>query len=562
MAREVRVAILGDSRDFARAVSSAQRDASRLEGAFGKVGGGIARLGKAVAFGAAGVAVGAAALGKGFVDAAIESQKVTAQTDAVIKSMGGAAKVTAAQVADLSTQLSLKSGIDDELIQSGANVMLTFAQIRNEVGKGNNIFDRANAAALDLSVALGTDMKSASMQVGKALNDPVRGLTQLRRSGIQFTKQQEDQIKAMVEAGDVAGAQKVMLAELERQFGGSAAAQATATDKLKVAWGNLQEQLGEKLLPVVEKVATWLAANLPSAMAKAEAAFDRIRPVVERVIAMVRDNWPQIEATIRTVAENLRVVIEGFVSVATTLWNNFGNNILEFVQRVWPRIQQVIGGALEIIRGIIQTITSLIKGDWSGVWEGIKGIVSGAWHAIQGIVGGALEAVRSAIGVGLEVIGSMFRGAWDGIVGWMASLPGRLGRAAQAAWNALKQGLSAAIDFIIRQIDRALGPLDELLAKAATAKDILVGGVPQPKDRNGDGIPEFAQGGIVPGSLGQPRLILAHGGEQVVTHGQQMRSGGAVAFPSSVTLVIDGQQFTAKVYAAGKAQASRRGVAA
>ena len=47
--------------------------------------------------------------------------------------------------------------------------------------------------------------------VGKALNDPLKGLTALSRIGVQFTAQQQEQIKAMVEVGDVAGAQKIIL---------------------------------------------------------------------------------------------------------------------------------------------------------------------------------------------------------------------------------------------------------------------------------------------------------------------------------------------------------------
>ncbi|MFZ5863021.1 MAG: hypothetical protein ACOYXR_09305 [Nitrospirota bacterium] len=517
-----------------------------MEGAFSRAGGGVAALGKAAALGAAGIAVGAGALAKGFVDAAIESQKVTAQTDAVIKSMGNAANTTAGQVAKLSTKLSLKSGIDDELIQSGSNVLLTFGKIRNEAGKGNDIFDQATASALDMSVALGTDMKSASMLVGKALNDPIRGLTQLRRSGVQFTKQQEDQIKAMVEVGDVAGAQKVMLAELKKQFGGSAAAQATATDKLKVAWGNLQEQLGAKLLPIVEKVATWLAASLPGAMAQAEAAFNRVRPVIEQLIATVQEKWPQIQATIMTVVESVRVVIEGFVSIVTTLWDNFGNNILSFVERVWPAVQQVISGVMDTIQGIIKTVSALIKGDWSAVWDGIKQIVRGVWEAIQGIVKTAFEGLRLAIGGALEVIGSLIRGAWDGIVGFVAGLPARIKTAASGLFDGIKAAFKSAINWIIRAWNKL---------------EFKIPGFdpPGPGPKFGGftlGVPDItplAKGGIVT----RPTLALMGeaGPEAVIPLNRAGGMGGQ-------TIVVQiGDEVVARVVANALARGGRRGVA-
>ena len=153
MAREVRVAILGDARDFSRAVDSANRDASRLDGAFGRVAGGAGRMAGAVALGAAGVAVAGGAMAISFIQAAEESQQVTRQTDAVLRSMGATAWTTADQVARLSTQLSNQTGIDDELIQSGQNVLLTFGEVQNRVGEGNDIFDRATRAALDMSLA-------------------------------------------------------------------------------------------------------------------------------------------------------------------------------------------------------------------------------------------------------------------------------------------------------------------------------------------------------------------------------------------------------------------------
>lgn len=559
MAREVRVAILGDSKDFSRAVSNANRDAGKLEGAFSKIGG----IAKKAAIGLGVVGVGAVAVGKSFVDAAYESQKVTAQTGAVLKSMGLEAQASAEDIAKLSTALSLKTGIDDELIQSGSNVLITFGELSKQIGKDSKIWERANAATLDMSVALGQDMNSAALMVGKALNDPVRGLTALRRSGIQFTKQQEDQIKAMVEAGDTAGAQAIMLGELEKQFGGSAEAQATAADKLKVAWGNVQEELGAKLIPVIEKVATWLADHLPGAMAAAQAFMDnRLVPAFRNAVAFVQQHWPAIQAVVKQVMEQVRVVISGVVSVVTTLWNNFGNNILELVQRVWPNIQQVISGAMEFIRGVIQVITSLIKGDWAGVWEGIKGIVSGAWNAIQGLIKTALELIRSAIGVGLEVVGSAFKSAWNGMVSWFRSIPGTLSGIARDAWNGLTDGLKAAVDWIIGQLDRMLGPLDEILGKLARIPNLS----PTSTRWGGDFdkiMSQYrtsrAQGGVVPGALGQPMPILAHGGEMVVTRGQQMR-GSSAGGGDQVFVVQIGDEVVARLVANAQATGNRRGV--
>ena len=229
-----------------------------------KIGAGIkSRMGgmaKAIAVPLAGAF--AAAGVKDFLSESIagarESQKIGAQTEQVIKSTGKAAKLSADQVGDLATAISNKTGYDDEAIQSGQNLLLTFTNIKNEAGKGNDVFSQTTTLMTDMSVALGQDTKASAIQLGKALNDPVKGVTALSKVGVSFTAQQKEQIKALVKSGDTMGAQKVILKELNKEFGGSAAAQSTATDKLKTSMGNLSEQIGGMLLPYVDKLASWM----------------------------------------------------------------------------------------------------------------------------------------------------------------------------------------------------------------------------------------------------------------------------------------------------------------
>jgi len=207
----------------------------------------------------AGLAAGAAGVGglvlgvKAMSDEYRESQKVGAQTNAVLKSTGGAANISKTGVEKLANAISRKAGIDDEAIQSGENLLLTFTGVRNEVGKGNDIFNQATRAATDMSVALGQPMKSSAIQLGKALQDPIKGVSALRRVGVALTEQQKEQIATLVKHGDTLGAQKIILHELGKEFGGSAAAQATASDKFSVALSNLAEAGGRVLIPMLDK---------------------------------------------------------------------------------------------------------------------------------------------------------------------------------------------------------------------------------------------------------------------------------------------------------------------
>jgi len=184
-----------------------------------------------------------------------ESLKIAHQTEAVIRSTGGAANVTADHVGKLATSISNATGMDDEMIQSGENMLATFKNIRNEAGKGNDIFDQSTKIMVDFAAATGTDAKDAAVTLGKALNDPITGLTALRRVGVTFTQQQKDQIRTLQESGDLMGAQKVILKELTSEFGGSAAAQASSLDKIQTQVGNMAETIGTDLMPAVDVAA-------------------------------------------------------------------------------------------------------------------------------------------------------------------------------------------------------------------------------------------------------------------------------------------------------------------
>lgn len=219
------------------------------------LGGSLGGLGS-LAAGALATGGGLAALGmavnatvdylKWATDQAEEAAKVQAQLDAVLRSTGNAAGMASEELDTLANSLEATSGIEDDVIKRNEALMLTFKKI------GEEVFPGAMQAALDMSAAMGQDLQGSIMQVGKALNDPIEGLGALRRVGVTFTQQQEAQIAAMVESGDVMGAQQMILAELASEFGGAAEAINEASDgsaALNNALGDLGETIGGELLP-------------------------------------------------------------------------------------------------------------------------------------------------------------------------------------------------------------------------------------------------------------------------------------------------------------------------
>ena len=158
------------------------------------------------------------------VAAAAEYQTLANKTAAVLQSTGNTANTSVKGIQSLASSLENLSGVDEALIVNSQNVLATFTKVKNAFGAGNDVFDQGAKAALNMSTALGSDLQGATIQIGKALNDPIKGVTALGRAGVQFTKEQKDQIKTLIASGDQLGAQKVILAELEVQFGGAAEA--------------------------------------------------------------------------------------------------------------------------------------------------------------------------------------------------------------------------------------------------------------------------------------------------------------------------------------------------
>lgn len=245
---------------------------------------GVTGLTGALGFGAGVGLIGALGTMKDEARDAVLTNRATA---AVLKSTGGAANVSKRQVYDYATSLSKLSGIDNQIIQKGENMLLTFRDIRNEQGKGNKILDRSTKAALNLSAAFkaaGKEMSptDAALQLGKAINDPVKGMGRLQRIGVTFTDQQVKQVTAMTKANNTLGAQKVILRELNKEFGGAAKSQADPLQKLDNAYHNIAETIGLKLLPYVNKGAATLTKFI-NQVVKGTGAGGRFRDKVEEI---------------------------------------------------------------------------------------------------------------------------------------------------------------------------------------------------------------------------------------------------------------------------------------
>ena len=240
-----------------------------------------------LALGAVTLAVGGAvAAASSLISAFSESETATVRLDAVLKATGNQMGVTTNELLGFSSELQAATGIADESISNVQTTLLTFKDVAPES------FKRATEAALDMSAVFGGDAQSAALQLGKALNDPIAGVSALSRMGIQFTESQKATIKTMVETNDVLGAQRIILKEVESQVGGTARAMgdtaAGKAQRFSMAIGELQEKLGEALV-------------------------NGLSPLADKMLAFATD--PKTIAGIENLAEKLGTIVSVFAEI-------------------------------------------------------------------------------------------------------------------------------------------------------------------------------------------------------------------------------------------------------
>jgi hypothetical protein len=286
-------------------------------------------------FALAGVVIGAAgaAIAKNAQSLA-RIERINAQTAQTIKSMGNASNISATEVEALSGSLEALTATEAETIQEGANLLLTFRNIANQAGAGNDIFNQTTAIMVDMGRALNEGASASAIRLGKALNDPIRGITALRKVGVGFTKDQEAQIKVLQESGDLMGAQKIILAELQSQFGGSGAAYAkTFSGQLELMGhelGTIGEEATMSVMPALQDMVGQLRELIPVVGPQLKAAIESVdfEALAKSVVDLTTFLITNADAIVKTLgalfllstAYKTMAVAAGVARVATDLY--------------------------------------------------------------------------------------------------------------------------------------------------------------------------------------------------------------------------------------------------
>jgi hypothetical protein len=365
-----------------RGLDTGLKSASQgLKGFGSSIGGAMAMLG------GIGAAVGAfsvvtSAVGD-MIGAAREGIAVEKELNAVLLSTKEVAGVNAGMAKELANSLSLVTNFQDDAILKGEAMLLTFTKI------GKDVFPQATEAALDYAEKMGVDVVQANMVVGKALNDPIKGVGALTRAGVQFTPVQKQMIKDFMAVNDLAGAQGIVLGELNTQMGGMARAMADPFIQVQNAIGEVQEMLGMGIMPMLLEVANAVLPALRAAAAGAGPALGEFGVALGKAFG---SNLADIIGLFVDLATHFSTFLQGVNDLGVAFGMSGeqakGFNVLLLPLKITFTL---IGAALHILGATFSSIAFIVTK------------VSAGFTALTG-AGGQLQSLGNALSVTWNVL--------------------------------------------------------------------------------------------------------------------------------------------------------------
>ena len=442
-------------------------------GAFKGLIGGLALFG--------GVTAGISLLKKQFESLA-RIEVINKQTETVIKSMGNAANVSAQQVNDLAQALEKKTATEAESIQKGANLLLTFGNIRNEAGKGNDIFNQTTTLMVDMARAMGTDASSGAIQLGKALNDPSRGLTALTRVGVSFSQEQKNMVKRLQESGDMMGAQKIILSELQKQFGGSGAAYADTfagqLELIKHAGDNVGEALVGVAMPGLKAFTGFIVENVIPATDAFSERWTNGTTVLQQVF---KGNVGALTSSLNNMTSaisgwisggGISTLLEGFVQVRATIMNALAGAlpgiIISLVNSITTALPMLIETLLSMVPQLLQTAMTLFTSLIQAFGTVVPMLITSVANLLPKLVESMVKMLPSIIQTAINLFTGILTGLMTAIPKIITALLDALPKIVAALVSALPLIINGAIQLFIGLVQGLVKVIPQLITTLTT----------------------------------------------------------------------------------------------
>jgi hypothetical protein len=327
----------------------------------------------------------------GAVRAAEEAQVADARLRNIVQSMGlfgNQTETVTQRLFDFADATELSTAVDGDLIRSTQAKLLTFANLSKTADQVGGAMDRATLAAIDLAAAGFGEAEQNAVQLGKALQDPVKGITALARSGVTFTEQEKEKIATLVESGKVLEAQNMILSAIETQVGGTAAATATGSQKMTVAFNMMADEIGKVLLPLVETLVPIMVGFFDMVGENSGVVAVLAGIFAGLAVAILAVNFALNANPIVKVITLIAFLAAGLVVLINYLVNLYGG---------WDKLFKDIAGWLVSFVSGFRNALAAIGGFFVSIFDGLGGIVRGALNGMLSFVEGYINFIISGV---------------------------------------------------------------------------------------------------------------------------------------------------------------------
>lgn len=406
MANQITIDIVAETRKLTSGINDAN---SQIDGMSTKLKGAAA---------AAGAAASAFVLKQGvtFLKQGIDEAKEAAETMRAATTTFGEGSAALEKITADADKFGKAIAVDNDVI----------IQLATQLGSRLPADSKALSAelvnlAFDVQAFTGGAISADAVtgKLAKAFADGKLKATELTKIFPDLEASVYAQAEALSKAGDNQGALNLLVDAGQAKYGDAAEKNVTSSQKFETALANFKEELGSKVLPILEFAIDFLT--------KLFEAFDSLPGPVQNIVIglgallIVGGLTLTFLASMKTSLVTLGVTstgTAGSISLAT-----IATNLLK-IALAGLGIGLVIA-AIVLLYQNWDTITEVV----GKVWNAIKNFASDAWGVLKGfgskiagfvkdIVTDFMELPKEMLSIGMNIV----RGLWDGIssmVGWL-----------------------------------------------------------------------------------------------------------------------------------------------
>ena len=502
---DIRAIISANTSNFEKGMKSAQTSLNSVSKSIE----GVQKLLKS-AFSLVGITASVGAVvnfGKKAVTSADEANKRFNILANTIKATGASTWTSVEELDKMAKAYAESTDYSVAEVEKMQSVLLGFRNITGDT------FQEASDAIMDMATVMGMDLTSAVQTVGKALDDPVKGLDSLRRQGFQFTDEQKAELAQLIKNGDQLKAQKIILDELATTYGGASKAGQSAFARLQHTMDAFRENIGNKLMPVVNTVMDKMSESMNRVTSIINSAdFDRfvsivvnvgnkIKGVLENISGEIKRTFDSIKATVNSVDFGpfmkimdtlVALVQKTFSEIKQNIQNSFAT-FSELKERMGiftdaldlDKIVNIINTVVDVfvflrdeIKSVGDEIRKLIFDNIVKIWNYIKQVFENSNDALMN----SESSIKSWGDFFYETFNNIFKIFQDLFGSIKAILTGDW----EVAWEYAKLAVMRMADNVLNALSTIMNAFPKMVNKIIDGVNAIISGINKIREWLGD----------------------------------------------------------------------------